>query len=95
MLGDLLPTIYDVAISIFNVASKPKSYKMQQCINAYAESLIDLWIRAFGEDHVLSNKAANQRFDSCEPAIKVGNLYRYTKNNTDPPWPMFYHTGDS
>ena len=34
------------------------------------------------------NKAANQRFDSCEPAIKVGDLYRYTENNTDPPWPM-------
>ena len=61
MHGDLLPTIYDVAISIFNVASKPKSDKMQQCINAYAESLIDLWIRAFGEDHVLSINPVKDR----------------------------------
>ena len=30
------------------------------------------------------NKAANQRFDSCELAIKVSDLYMYTKNNTDP-----------
>ena len=39
-------------------------------------------------DKSSENKAANQRFDSCEPAIKVGDLYRYTKNNADPPWPM-------
>ena len=41
------------------------------------------------------NKAANQRFDSCEPAIKVGDLYRYTKNNADPPWPMQVHQNSS
>ena len=34
VLGDVLPTIYDVAISIFNIACKPQSLKMQQCINA-------------------------------------------------------------
>ena len=45
-------------------------------------------------DSIEENKAANQRFDSCEPTIKVGDLYRYTKNNTDLPWPMFYHTGE-
>ena len=31
VLGDVLPTIYDVAISIFNVATKPKSEK---CVSA-------------------------------------------------------------
>ena len=41
------------------------------------------------------NKAANQRFDSCEPAIKVGNLCSYTKKNTDPPRSMLYNTGES
>ena len=28
VLGDKLPTIYEVAISIFNVATSPKSKKM-------------------------------------------------------------------
>ena len=48
-------------------------------------SIKNPWITQGIKGSIKINKAANQRFDSCEPAIKVEDLYRYTKNNTDPP----------
>ena len=36
ILGDVLPTYYDAAISIFSVASKPGTAKMKAVIRSYA-----------------------------------------------------------
>ena len=45
VLGDKLPTNYDVAIAIFSVAQKLKSDKMKHCIRAYVTALINLWTK--------------------------------------------------
>ena len=54
MLGDSLPTIYDVAINIFSICCKPGSKKMEDCIYAYSQALILQWTKAFGEGYVLA-----------------------------------------
>ena len=54
VLGEKLPTYYDAAISIYMVATKPKSKKMVSTINSYTKALIDIWKRSFGDLHVTS-----------------------------------------
>ena len=49
VLGDTLPTYYDAAISIYMVATQPKSKKMVNTINSYTKALIDIWKRSFGD----------------------------------------------
>ena len=61
MLGDKLPTVYDVAIDIFSLCSKPGSEKMKKCINIYATSLIDQWTKAFGEGFTLASSNVHKR----------------------------------
>ena len=39
VLGDKLPTYYNTAISIYMVATKPKSKKMFSTINSYTKAL--------------------------------------------------------
>ena len=39
LLGDVLPTYYEAAISIFSVAVKPSTSKMKKAINGYANFL--------------------------------------------------------
>ena len=46
VLGDKLPTYYDAAMSIYMVATKPKSKKMVSSINSYTKALIDIWKRS-------------------------------------------------
>ena len=40
MLGDLLPTIYDVAIDIFSICCKPESKQTADSGLAYSQALI-------------------------------------------------------
>ena len=47
----LLPT-YDVAISLFSVATKSGSAKMKETIHKYSVALIGLWEKSFGYKHV-------------------------------------------
>ena len=42
VLGDKLPTYYDAAMSIYMVATKPKSKKIVSSINSYSKALIDI-----------------------------------------------------
>ena len=57
VLGDKLPTYYNAAIEIFQVASKPKSKKMRVTINSYGCELRDIWKRSFGDQHVGSRSS--------------------------------------
>ena len=57
ILGDTLPTYYDIAISLFSVATKPGSSKMDDTINKYANALIETWEKSFTSKHVLRRKA--------------------------------------
>ena len=61
ILGDCLPTTYDVAINIFNICSTPKSQKMKNCVHAYATALILQWTKAFGEEYVLKIRQVKQK----------------------------------
>ena len=72
VLGDILPTYYDVAISIFSVATKPNSAKMNDTINRYANALIEIWVKSFGTNHVMSRRGVVMRLE------KLVQLY-YTK----------------
>ena len=61
ILGDVLPTYYDAAISIFSVASKPGTAKMKAVIRSYAFALIDMWEKSFTSKHVLGRNAVIDR----------------------------------
>ena len=82
ILGDVLPTVYDVAVSIYSIACKPNSQKMNESIAAYTESLINLWIKAFGENHVLKKKAVKERVQSIVTHY-YNNVYA-EQNRTKP-----------
>ena len=60
MLGDSLPTIYDVGIDIFSYCTKPNSRKMKGFINAYSQALISQWTKAFGEEHVQASSTVKR-----------------------------------
>ena len=70
VLGDVLPTIYDVAISIFTVASNPTTDKMADSINAYVTSLIQVWTKAFGAEYVQCRRTVKEKVQ-----IIVGHYY--------------------
>ena len=63
VLGDTLPTHYDVAISLFSVATKPGSAKMKDTINKYTNTLIEIWEKSFGSKHVMRRKAVVGRLE--------------------------------
>ena len=61
LLGDKLPTTYDVAIDLFSLCTKPGSEKMNKCIAIYANALIDQWTKAFGEGFTLAHSAVTKK----------------------------------
>ena len=61
VLGDKLPTYYDAAMSIYMVATKPKSKKMVSSINSYSKALIDIWKRSFGDLRVTSRSSVTNK----------------------------------
>ena len=67
VLGDALPTFYDVAITLFVVASKPGSAKMKQAIQSYSTKLIETWTKSFpstlNRNYVLGWKAVVGRIE--------------------------------
>ena len=63
ILGDALPTYYDVAISLFSVTAKPGSAKMKETIHKYAVALIGLWEKSFGYKHIMSRKSVVGRLE--------------------------------
>ena len=78
VLGDVLPTYYDAAISIFSVATKPGSKKMKETINTYALALIAIWEKSFGNKHVMSRKSVVGRLEKL-----VLNYYNKVYNNAN------------
>lgn len=49
-----LPTVQDMVLDIFKHATQPESQKMANIINEYSKSLIYVWQKAFGKQHVSS-----------------------------------------
>ena len=54
IIGNKLPTTYDVALSIYSVSTQPTSNKMATAIHEYSMKLIDTWEKLFGSKHVIS-----------------------------------------
>ena len=75
VLGEKLPTYYDAAISIYMVATKPKSKKMVSTINSYTKALIDIWKRSFGDLHVTSRSSVTNKLQ------KLVNLRRKSEKH--------------
>ena len=69
VLGDKLPTCYEATIATYSVATQPKGAKMKKTIHAYAMSLINIWVKAFGQSHVMSRNAITKKLQ------KLGDSY--------------------
>ena len=84
VLGDKVPIYYDAAISIFQVVSKPKSKKMISSVHAYTCSLIDIWQRSFGNDHIMTRNAVtykiNKVVDRYYSHVYANLLWKASKN---------------
>ena len=53
-VGDYLPTVYEVAQTIYHYSKKPTGIKRENIVSLYEKSLRHVWIQAFGEGHVIS-----------------------------------------
>ena len=51
---DKLPTVYDVAITIFSHATRQDSQIMKDVVHKYSKHLIETWQKSFGHNHVMS-----------------------------------------
>ena len=60
ILGDKLPTYYDIAISLFQVCLSRQGEKAQSTLNAFYSALVNSWGKAFGEGHVQSRPHHNE-----------------------------------
>ena len=77
VMGDMLPTIYDAAIQIYSVSKYPPSKKRIVVVHAYAVALRDIWLKSFGEYHVLSLCAIKNRLISIMHDYNNTLLQRY------------------
>ena len=61
ILGDKLPTNYDVAISISQVSTQRTRQHAQNMIHAYYLASVEAW--AFGTGHVMSRKGITNKLE--------------------------------
>ena len=62
IMGDKIPSYYDVAISLFQVSTR-RGDQGKKAINSYYKSLVDCWTKAFGTAHVLSRQAVIKKLE--------------------------------
>ena len=62
-IGDKLPTIYEVAQTIFHYSKKIKSQKRISIIKSYARAVGNLWIRSFTVKFVISLSSVIRRVE--------------------------------
>ena len=60
-IGDKLPIVYDVAMAIHSVAPSASKKGREDSINRYSLSLHEMWVKAFGKDHVTSVQTIKNR----------------------------------
>ena len=82
ILGDTLPTNYDVAIAIFSVCKTPESEKTKNCISSYVNALIDTWTKAFGDAHVKDQRTIT---DKVKQVINHYKTHVYNEKNRTKP----------
>ena len=64
ILGDRLPTIYDVAIQIFQISPTLNSAKSKEVTIAYVNALLELWQRSFGVGHTVYKTIVIKRVEN-------------------------------
>ena len=64
ILGDRLPTIYDVAIQIYQICPTLTSAKSKKVVSAYVDALLELWQKSFGVGHTVSKPVAVKRVEN-------------------------------
>ena len=82
IMGDKLPTYYDVAITLFQVSTRRQGDQAQNALHAYQLALVDTWTKAFGTGHVMSRRGIINKLE------KVCDRYYnevYTKCNRKKP----------
>ena len=62
-LGDRLPTIYDVAKTIFHYSKTLNSNKRKEVVHRYAVAVQNIWIKSCTEKYVLSLTSVKNRND--------------------------------
>ena len=62
IMGDKIPSYYDVAISPFQVSTR-RGDQGKKAINSYYKSLVDCWTKGFGTAHVLSRQAVIKKLE--------------------------------
>ena len=83
-LGDRLPTIYDVAQTIFHYSKTLNSNKRKEVVHRYAVALRNIWIKGFTEKHVLLLTSVKNRIEKImkdyENFVRIVN----SSNKKDP-----------
>ena len=63
-VGDYLPTVYEVAQTIYHYSKKPTGDKRENIVCLYEISLRHVWIEAFGEGHVICRSALCKKINA-------------------------------
>ena len=62
-IGDRLPTIYDVAMTVYHYSKAPRSNKRKQTAQRYAEAVRNVWVKSFTESHVVHLTTVKRRVE--------------------------------
>ena len=80
LLGDRLPTIYDVSQMIFHYSKTLKLNKGKEVVHRYAVVVRNIWIKSFGGKHVLSLTSVKNRiknimkdYENCVRTVNSSN----------------------
>ena len=63
IIGDKLPTYYDVAISLFEVCTRREGEKARSTLISYYTALMNVWTKSFGEGHRLTRKSIMKKLE--------------------------------
>ena len=83
-LGDRLPTIYDVAKTIFHYSKALNSNKRKDVVHRYAVAVRNIWIKSFTEKHVLSLTSVKNRIEKIMKDYENRVRTVHSSNNKGP-----------
>ena len=63
-IGDYLPTVCEVAQTIYHYAKGTKTQKRANVVSHYTSSLRNTWVQAFGEKYVISYKIIRSKVEA-------------------------------
>ena len=83
-VGDMLLTIYDVAMVVFHYSKKPSSTRRKQIVQDYAVAVRNLWVKSFTENHVVHVTTVKRRIEYImkDYEYKVRTSHSHHKSST-------------